>query len=233
MTTETIFSATPETVTPVVPSATSITLPPEVVELVGQGKKYATPEDALKSVPHAQKHIKTLEEELAQAKAELDKRKTAEQLLDEIKSGIKPPESPSVSAVTPDTIAQVVSQQLDQRQQQQNAAQNIKQVTSAFASKFGDKAEEVYNSLAAETGLSVSQMNLLAATSPSAVLKLAGFTGKATPPAGKTSSDVNTTGMEQVTDPSRLSSRVRPGASSKEVTAAWRIAGQKVGKQPN
>lgn len=233
MTSETIFSATPEIVTPAVPSAISITLTPEVVELIGQGKKYATPEDALKSVPHAQKHIKTLEEELAQVKTELDKRKTAEQLLDEIKSGIKPAGTPPASSVTPDTIAQVVSQQLEQRQQQQNAAQNVKQVTSAFASKFGDKAEEVYNSLAAETGLSVSQMNLLAATSPAAVLKLAGFTEKSSPPAGKTSSDVNTTGMGQVNDLSQLSSRVRPGASSKEVTAAWRIAGQKVGKQPN
>lgn len=231
MNTETIFSATTETAAPVVQSATTPQLPPEVAELVGQGKKYATAEDALKSVPHAQKHIKTLEEELAQAKVELEKRRTAEQLLDEIKSGIKADGTPPPSQVTPDIVEQVVAQQFEKRQQQQVAAQNIKQVTSAFSSKFGDKAEEVYNSLAAEAGLSVSVLNQLAATSPTAVLKLAGLvTSQAAAPA-KPSSDVNTAGIGTTQDTSQLSSRVRPGASTKEVVNAWRIAGQKVGKQ--
>ncbi len=32
-------------------------IPTEAAELVGDGKKYQSVEDALKSVPHAQKHI--------------------------------------------------------------------------------------------------------------------------------------------------------------------------------
>ena len=35
-------------------------IPTEAAELVGDGKKYSSVEDALKSVPHAQKHIQTL-----------------------------------------------------------------------------------------------------------------------------------------------------------------------------
>jgi hypothetical protein len=46
-------------------------IPTEVQSLVGEGKKYQSPEDALKSVPHAQKHIETLESELAEAREEL------------------------------------------------------------------------------------------------------------------------------------------------------------------
>ncbi len=234
MNTETIFSATTETeVTPATQQSSAATtqLPPEVAELVGLGKKYASTEDALKSVPHAQKHIKTLEEELAQANAELSRRKTAEQLLNEIKSGITTDGTPPPSQITPDIVEQVVSQQLEKRQQQQMATQNIKQVTSAFSEKFGDKAEEVYNSLARDAGLSVSVLNQLAATSPTAVLKLAGLTGTQTASTTRTSSDVNTSGMRQVQDNSQLSSRVRPGASTKDVVAAWKIAGQKIGKQ--
>ncbi len=67
-------------------SSPKIELPPEVLEFVGEGKKYSNPVDALKSVPHAQKHISTLEAELAQTKTELEKRRTAEELLNEIKS---------------------------------------------------------------------------------------------------------------------------------------------------
>lgn len=233
MTSETIFSATPEPVTqttaPV--SATITQLPPEVAELVGLGKKYASTEDALKSVPHAQKHIKTLEEELAVANAELSKRKTAEELLNEIKSGISTDGALPPSQFTPDMVEQVVSQQLEKRQLQQTATQNIKQVTSAFSAKFGDKAEEVYNSLAVDAGLSVSVLNQLAATSPTAVLKLAGLAGTKVVPPAHPSSDVNISGMSHSQDTSGLTSRVRPGASTKEVVNAWKIAGQKVGKQ--
>ena len=69
-------------------------IPTEAAELVGDGKKYSSVEDALKSVPHAQKHIQTLESELATLKEELMKRRTTEELLDEIKSGVQPKENP-------------------------------------------------------------------------------------------------------------------------------------------
>ncbi len=85
-------------------------IPTEAADFVGDGKKYNSVEDALKSVPHAQKHIQTLESELAAAREELAKRRTTEELLDEIKSGIQPqatpadaePSVPVVSLVVPD-----------------------------------------------------------------------------------------------------------------------------------
>ena len=46
-------------------------IPTEAQALVGEGKKYASAEEALRSVPHAQQHIKTLEEEMAQLKRDL------------------------------------------------------------------------------------------------------------------------------------------------------------------
>ena len=73
-------------------------IPTEAQAFVGEGKKYQSPEDALKSVPHAQKHIETLESELALVKEELTKRKTTQELLDEIKSGAQPVENTTPSA---------------------------------------------------------------------------------------------------------------------------------------
>jgi len=94
-------------------------IPTEAVDFVGDGKKYNSVEDALKSVPHAQKHIQTLESELATLKEELTKRKTAEELLDELKSGIQQPENTTQSAgIDQDTITNLLNQTLENREKQ-------------------------------------------------------------------------------------------------------------------
>lgn len=226
----TIFSATPETQAP--ETSPSVSLPQELQDLVGQGKKYATAEDALRSVPHAQTHIATLEEELRATRAELEKRRTAEELLDEIKSGMKAPETPSGNPITSDTVAQLVEQQLARQAAQQTAAQNARQVVDAIQSSYGDKAEEFYVSLANDSGLTVDALNRLAATSPAAVLRLAGLaTKKQPPPIGHVQSSVNTDHMRDTTqDLSNLSARVGSGATTKKMVDAWKIAGLKIGK---
>jgi hypothetical protein len=204
-----------------------------VQDLVGQGKKYATAEDALRSVPHAQTHIKTLEGELQAARDELAKRRTAEELLDEIKSGMKAPETPSGNPITSDTVAQLVEQQLARQAAQQTAAQNARQVVDTIKATYGDKSEEFYVSLAKDSGLSVDALNRLAATSPAAVLRLAGLTTKTqNPPVGRLNSSVNTDHMRDMTqDVSNLSARVGSGATTKQMVNAWKIAGLKIGKQ--
>ena len=69
MSNENIFdNQTPDNQEPVVNLAPQFQIPTEASELVGAGKKYQSVEDALKSVPHAQKHIQTLENELANVK---------------------------------------------------------------------------------------------------------------------------------------------------------------------
>lgn len=230
MTTETTpFSATTENTATT--TAPTITLPQEVAELVGAGKKYATPEDALKSVPHAQKHIQTLTEELQVAKAELEKRKTAEQLLDEIKSGIKPTESPSTSQITPDTVSQLIEQTLNKQKQESVETQNVAKVTSSFSKVFGENAEANYIKLASDSGLTVQQLNLLSKTSPAVVLKLAGITETKSTSSGPIQSSINTEGMQSTENTQALSSKVKSGASTKDLVNAWKIAGQKVGKQ--
>lgn len=218
---------TPEVVTP-----TEIQLPPEVSEFVGEGKKYRSAEEALKAVPHAQKHIQTLEQEMAQLREEVSKRKAAEELLEEIKSGIVQPSevTPTSKNVDPEEIYKTVSKVIEQREAQQSAQINISEVTKTFTDKFGTKAEEVYVKLANDTGLSIPELNKLAARSPTAVFKLAGFVPQQSAPVGKITSSVNTESLHQGNN-EPLSARVPQGASTKDMVNAWKIAGEKVKQQ--
>ena len=154
-TTETVDSSTNEDQQKDSPKQ-EFSIPTEAAEFVGQGKKYQSVEDALSSVPHAQKHIQTLESELAEVKDELTKRKTTKELLDEIKSGIVPTEKTSQPVqFNQDNLEQLVGQALENREVQKEASHNAKSVASRFTEQYGDKAEEVYNSIAKENGLPV------------------------------------------------------------------------------
>lgn len=231
MSEETVFaSATPEAAG-VAPSISSV--PTEAAEFVGEGKKYASVEDALKSVPHAQKHIQTLEQELAQARDELSKRRTAEELLSELKSSI-PSGEQTTRPVEFDAskVNDIVTQALEQREGQREAKKNVDTVISSFKDKFGDGAEQVFIELAKESGLSIPMLNRLAATSPTAVLKLAGIESKPSITNPSTNGSVNTQALNKNVNDSTKSARVPRGASTKDLVAAWHVAGEKV-KQAN
>lgn len=220
---------------PAVSSEPTANIPTEVAEFVGEGKKYKSVEDALKAVPHAQSHIQKLEDEAKQLREELAKRRTAEELLEELRAGGVPKEQTQQSqapSVTAESVEQTVAKLLAQKDAQSKAQANVAKVVSAFESSFGDKAkaEEVYNRVASESGLTVQMLNSLAASSPEAVLKLAGLTGKQQAPVGKVQSTVNTESFSQG-NTSELSARVPKGATTKDLVNAWRIAGQKIGKQ--
>lgn len=236
--TDSIFDGSTEPVveTPAVSSTPTLNIPTEIAELVGEGKKYKSVEDALKSVPHSQKHIQTLEAEAAQMKLELEKRRTAEDILEELKGGLKQDDGlPPKSEFDPSRIEQVVADLLSRKENQSTAKNNVDLVVNTFTSTFGDKvkAEEAFVRLAEEAGMSVPMLNQLAATSPNAVLKLAGITKKATESTPtKTSSTVNT---EAYAKPQQgeLSAKVpNVGATTKDLVQAWKNAGEKV-KQRN
>ena len=206
-------------------------IPTEVQALVGEGKKYKSPEEALKSVPHAQEHIKTLEQELAEAREELTKRRTTQELLDEIKSGISyEQQTAPQEGIQQDNVMALVQQAIQQNETNKVAKTNAASVAKKFQDVYGADAEKVYNKLASDSGLTVAQLNGLATTSPSVVIKLAGFDNKPSSVA-KSTGDVNTETYNQSTTPQELSAKVKRGASTKDLVSAWKIAGEKVKRQ--
>tara|TARA_R110001599_G_scaffold169362_1_gene359309 strand:+ start:4650 stop:5351 length:702 start_codon:yes stop_codon:yes gene_type:complete len=205
-------------------------IPTEAQELVGEGKKYQSPEDALKSVPHAQKHIETLESELAEVKDELAKRRTTQELLDEIKSGVQSEVNTTQTAeLNQDNVMDLVNQTLSIREKKAQAELNTKSVASRFTEQYGDKAESSYNSIAKELNVSIKQLNELAATTPTLVLKAAGLTAVSAP-VGNSTSDVNTEALGNKPQTDLASARVE-GGSTKDLLKAWGNAGAKVKQQ--
>ena len=205
-------------------------IPTEAQELVGEGKKYQSPEDALKSVPHAQKHIETLESELASVKEELTKRQTTQELIDELKSGSQPVENTTQSAeINQDNIMDLVNKTLSIRESKAQADSNAKQVAAKFTAQYGDKAEATYNSIAKELNVTVKQLNELASSAPSIVLKAAGLSA-ATAPVGNTTGSVNTEALSNTTAAPALSAKVESG-STKDLLKAWGRAGEKIKQQ--
>lgn len=228
MSEQTIFNGEADQTPPVVTPPSPV-VPTELQELVGQGKKYATLDDAIKSVPHAQTHIARLEQEAAQLREELQKRKAAEDLLADIKAGItqQGETTPKVD-LSQETVSNIVKNVLRQEQESNIQAQNAKSVMTAFETAFGDKqkAEQEYIKIAEKNNLPVQMLNQLAMTSPEAVLNLAGLK-KTTQLVGKVSSDVNTINFN-TTEPEMPSAKLKPGATTKDMVAALQAARQKV-----
>ena len=208
-------------------------IPTEAQDLVGEGKKYASAEDALRSVPHAQKHIQTLEAEMAELKEELAKRKTTQELLDELKSETKQPveNTTQEAGLNEDAIMSLVNQTLQRNEQTKTAKANADSVAKRFQSKYGSEAETVYNKLAGELGMSTQQLNSLATSSPSVVLRLAGLTDSAPANVAKSSGSVNTESLAQTKPTGEISARVGKGKSTKDLVNAWRAAGEKIKQQ--
>lgn len=209
------------------PKQPSFNIPTEVNELVGEGKKYKSVEEALKSVPHAQTHIQKLEDEARQLREELARRKTAEELLSEIKQ-VQVPQQQTIGSVEadPEVLSQIVEQVLEKKTAQQQAQQNAKSVVEKFTAVYGEKAEKVYNDVAKALGMSQQELNLLAMKSPSAVLKLAGFDSKQTTQVGKIHSDVNV----PTTPTNNIDSRIKlpKHPTTKDAIAALQAAREKV-----
>lgn len=212
-------------------------IPEELQDFIGEGKKYSSLEDALKSIPHAQKHISTLEQENKTYKEQIEKVQSMEELLKQMQAQQMTKDehtTPQVENEGADDLLNKLSSQLDSlleqklslKQQETVHKQNAQAVTSAFKEAYGDKAEQVYKGLSEETGMSIDALNQIAATSPKALLKLAGLSGGsgANLPT-KQSSSINTQAL--MTNAQSQKPAVKPvmfGATSAQVLEAWRAS---------
>lgn len=141
-------------------------------EWVGEGKKYRTPEDALKSIPHAQEHIQSLEKTLEELRSDLAERETVEKMLEKLKAGES--EGNTTPAANPEDLATLVDQRLSAREQQKVVESNLSKADQLWKERFGDKAGEEYNNRLAELGISNDEAQTVAAKSPEGFLRLMG-----------------------------------------------------------
>lgn len=217
---------------PATPATPSI--PPELVEFVGEGKKYRSLDEVYKAFPNAQKHISTLEEENKAIKEELAKRRAAEELLEDIRKGVAQPAptSPGVE-VNKDVVSEIVRKELAQAQMLSTQKANTEAVVNSFKATYADKAEEMYNKLASESGLSVAELNAMVAKSPKAVLKLAGLTDKQSTKSAPLQSSVNTQAFSGNGQNQSNPVKVGKYPTSAELARAWSATREAVYKKHN
>lgn len=155
-------------------------------------QKYKDAQDALVGLKNAQEHIRKLQQENTEYRSELDKRLSAAQVLEELKTRNKPDEKPS-HEFSPEVIQELVDKRLEARTKEQVAKDNVKKVNEVLTAKFADKAKEVVDAKARELGLSPESLKQLSAESPNAVLALFGAAStKQDAVPGKPQGSVNT-----------------------------------------
>ncbi len=150
-----------------------------VEQLVGEGKKYASVEEAIKGLAFAQDHIKNLEQEQAALRDEYNKALTTAEVLERVRE--RQPPTPPVTppaqvtptppvAETPD-LDERIRDNIRKTREEETLKANITEVATRLVAIYGseEKANEVVKAKAAELGVSVEFLQDVAAKSPKAL----------------------------------------------------------------
>lgn len=152
-----------------------------LAELVGDGKKYATPGDLAKAMLHGQAHISKLENENSGFRDTANQSKGIDDILAALKGQQTTEEQQSNSGdddnhheqnSSSESVQDLINAAFAERDAQtveQGAEANRKAVIDKLVEVYGGKAGDVFKNVGQELGVDLSA---LAGKSPDAVLKL-------------------------------------------------------------
>lgn len=163
--------------------------------LIGEGKKYKTPDDGIKALYHSQAHIARLERENAEAKAALAERKNAEDLLALIEQKLKttnvetppglnnqqvPPldTNKSTDTLSKEDIARLFDERFNVNKRQTVEEQNLNSVIKTLEENWGPGFKQDLKIKAQAMGVSEDYLLTLAKTTPQVFLSAVGGTVK-------------------------------------------------------
>lgn len=202
-------------------------LPDSVKDLVGEGKKYATVEKALEALAHSQSHIAKLEAEARERAAQLEQVVSVEKLHETVQELLaKERETHVPAAVDEAALSGLLDRALTAREQAALAKHNQDQVVQALKAKYGDKAQEVYETKAKELGLTVADLNASARKSSKAVL--AYFDAKPASGPAKSSGNINTEAFAHTKPLPEKPKSPMFGGTTKDINNMWEYAKAKV-----
>lgn len=180
------------------------TSPSNFEELVGEGKKFATPDDLARGKMEADRVIKAREQENedlrqaladAETRADLALRAAADRPTPQSERQVREPE-PAAQAptLTDEDLAKRIRAINQHETEQERIQRNTSEVAFELIRVYGseDKANEVVNQKARELGVPVSFLQEVAAKSPKAFYTQLGVDVKPTPTTQAPHSDVNT-----------------------------------------
>lgn len=206
-------------------TAVAPVLPDHLKDLVGEGKKYATLEKALESIPHAQSHIATLEAELADLRKKVESAAPQEDVLKTVQEYLEAERKKTNATGVPDiasVVKEVLGRELTALEQQKTAEGNKAVVNAAMKEKFGDKAKEVFETKAKELGVGPKFLEELIAKSAEAGMELLGLKKKESTP-NPTRGTINTAALSQREQQQPDRKKIMTGgAKTSDVVAEWR-----------
>lgn len=205
------------------PQTQQPSLPEDVMALVGTGKKYATPEDALRSVPHAQAHIARLETEMQELRERAAQARAIDDVYEALTSRQQSEQVQTAQAPIVDErfIDAVLERKLEEQKRAEEKRANMSKVKDVLTAKFGDKAPDVFKKKAEELGINEGFLTDLAAKSPVAALELFGANAKEKVASAVPSGSINPQAFVQNQQPAPHKP-VMAGASTSDLLSAWR-----------
>ena len=172
-------------------------------------QKYKSVEEALNALKHSQDYIPQLSDKLRQQELELAEARAASSKITELERTLQSltqnntapaTATPAPAGLSKEEIAELISNTLTNQQKQSIATDNLGKVVTTLTKSFGDKAEEVFYNKAKELGMTVTEINSLAARSPQAAFKLLGLDAAAPVTTTSNMNAVNTGGFQAKQD---------------------------------
>jgi hypothetical protein len=170
-------------------------------EIVGEGKKFKSPEALAEAKLEADRTIAARNEELERHREEIRRQAAEIELLKRPREPLaqEPPKAADRPVVDEPNIdlASRIREELRQAQEEDIQAQNIRSVASRLTEVYGspDKAREVVVAKAEELGLSVEFLQSVASKSPKAFFAQLGLAENTSQNQNSSRSDVNTAAL--------------------------------------
>lgn len=198
-------------------------------EYVGEGKKFDSLEKFVNSFKAKEEHISTLESENREYRESLSKVKELEEMIEEYRNERRAsPEPQQKAGIDPSEIESIVQSTLSKAEQEKAMKANTQKVANSLTEMYGDSAEKLYIEVAKANGMSPAEMNQMAATRPQAVLNLVKALNPPRSTPSTSTGSINSEALQRNSTPEAPSARVKFGASTKEMAAAWRAAAPKI-----
>lgn len=152
-------------------------------ELVGEGKKFKSPEDLARAKAEADRFIEQLKTENAGIRQELSTRQTMEQLMDKIANSKSPentnqdnnqnpPGGEGQKTFTEEDIARLVEKRLSESEKERVFKSNLNQVVNTLKETIGPDYVTHLKAKASELGVTEEYLTRMAGETPKAFLKL-------------------------------------------------------------
>ena len=163
-------------------------------QIVGEGKKFSSVEDLVKSYAHAQNHITDLERTQEQLRGEVVDSTSIKEMLAKLEHKDVPNSGEPEISEEPEVLSSPQAEQVDietkiakaieDSKAQDKAQVNADKVRNALVQTFGNEeaAKDAFLQKATSLGLSVNDLNALASKNPDAALKLLDVKAQASSP---------------------------------------------------